>query len=111
MDHFLFKDEDYYGCVEYKRYFNNKKLEKYTTQLLFRLNEGYGKSIYLIGINDNGSIYGLNDKELEININFMKKMVKNINCRIELILKCIYKDKNFVLIKIMNPNHNKSIII
>ena len=44
MDHFLFKDEDYYGCVEYKRYFNNKKLEKYATQLLFRLNEGYGKS-------------------------------------------------------------------
>ncbi len=59
--------EKYYGNREYKRHLildeKNKvylkQLQKRCTQLLFRIREGHGKAVYLIGVEDNGNAYGL----------------------------------------------------
>ena len=52
---------------ELKNY-NKYRLDKYTTQLNFRLNEGDGSCIYVIGVNDSGSIYGLDELETELTV-------------------------------------------
>ena len=52
------------GNIEYKvtlENISNKKIIKYTTQLKYRVLEGYGRAIYLIGVSDKGTIIGLNE--------------------------------------------------
>ena len=65
--------------VEYKRFltnFNKSKINRRTSQMMNRLAEGYeedGRSncIYLLGINDNGAVFGLDKK-------YVKESMKNI---------------------------------
>lgn len=68
--------EKYYGNREYKMKITDlslKKLEKRTTQCLFRIHEGKGYAQYFLGIDDNGMIVGLTYDELCISIkNFIK---------------------------------------
>ena len=85
--------EKEYGNKEYKRMFsirghNNsikKLVMKRASQLLFRLIEGEGKAIYLLGIDDNGEVIGLNKQEMETTINFMKKIVEETKGTIKII--------------------------
>ena len=89
--------EKEYGNKEYKRMFSarghNNSIEKLVikraSQLLFRLIEGEGKAIYLLGIEDNGDVIGLNKYELETTLNFMKKIVEEAKGKIKIIR--IYK--------------------
>ena len=77
--------EQYYGNKEYKRNIqihDNLTMYKRATQMLFRINEGNGKAIYLIGIDDNGSIVGLNKKELLLSIKSIKKISNQIHAKI-----------------------------
>lgn len=87
--------EKYYGNREYKLHmiFDNKKnirkkMAKRSTQLCFRLNEGNGKALYLIGINDNGDIIGLSNNQLIESIKNICEISNFINCSIKSI--CIY---------------------
>lgn len=82
--------ENEYGNKEYKRYLINhpktppeKFIEKRATQLLFRLIEGNGKALYLFGIEDNGEISGMTKKQLEITIEFLKKITDSISAKIK----------------------------
>lgn len=94
------KPERYYGNTEYKRFLILKGshiqkiniIKKKASQMLFRLLEGEGKALYILGIDDNGEIYGLNDKELEITLNNFKKIVNEIEAKIKIIR--IYKGYN-----------------
>ncbi len=84
-------EEKYYGNREYKRFLifndkhenNNIKLNKRSTQLLFRLNEGDGKALYIIGLEDNGIVYGIQDNILIKSIENIIKMTKIINVNIK----------------------------
>tara|TARA_B100001027_G_C16002941_1_gene213458 strand:- start:9 stop:347 length:339 start_codon:yes stop_codon:yes gene_type:complete len=110
----IFHQEDYYGKIEYKRYFNEKdqeRLDKYATQLNFRINEGHGEAIYLIGVNDDGSIYGLNDYELKRNINTLSNITKLLNLFISLIIWCNYKEKKFLICKVKSINFDENLIL
>jgi elongation factor 1-alpha len=103
----IFNNEDYYGNIEYKRYFNQKDKErkdKYTTQLNFRVNEGLGKAIYLIGVNDNGSIYGLSDTEIYINIEYLLSICNQLDFSIKLLMRCSFQDKKFLIARICSNN-------
>ena len=85
--------EKEYGNKEYKRMFSirghNNSIEKLVikraSQLLFRLIEGDGKAIYLLGIDDNGEVVGLNQIEMETTLNFMKKIVEEAKGTIKII--------------------------
>lgn len=79
--------EYYYGCREYKRHIideteypsnvnkeaaRRKFINKKATQMLFRLNEGGGRAIYLIGVEDNGVANGISsDEVLATLVNFI----------------------------------------
>lgn len=61
MDH---ECED--GNIEYKLKIinkNNKRLHELTTQMSYRLNEGSGECIYVLGVKDNGELIGINNEE------------------------------------------------
>ena len=47
---------------------------KKASQMLFRLNEGNGKAVYLIGVEDNGICRGIPFDELEKAENFEKNI-------------------------------------
>ena len=73
------------GNREYKislNYTNYKKkiftniVNKKATQLLYRLNEGRGKALYIIGINDNGNTVGILLDDLIKSCSFLDKLCK-----------------------------------
>lgn len=95
--------ENYYGNREYKyklTNINKLKLEKRATQCLFRLYEGNGKAIYIIGIDDNGNILGIDYNELLISLKNIKEILNIIDANVYKI--SIYKvnNKYCVVIKI-----------
>tara|TARA_B100001093_G_scaffold509349_1_gene573194 strand:- start:181 stop:519 length:339 start_codon:yes stop_codon:yes gene_type:complete len=73
------------GPIEYKRELknmNNEKIKKYATQMKFRVIEGNGIAYYLIGVEDNGKIIGVNNKFHKLYSKLMHKICKEINCHI-----------------------------
>tara|TARA_B100000676_G_C17765265_1_gene673751 strand:+ start:96 stop:476 length:381 start_codon:yes stop_codon:yes gene_type:complete len=89
------------GNKEYKRYLlwdSQKKsgseidfINRRASQMLYRLLEGNGKAVYLIGVDDNGKIYSLNESILNETIRYVKIISKKIGARVRVIR--IYKNK------------------
>lgn len=93
--------EKYYGNREYKRkliYCEQQKFSKRCTQMLFRLHEGDGKAVYLIGIEDNGDITGLTMDELNKSLNNIIKISNNIDAQIKKIKIHILNNGKYILI-------------
>jgi hypothetical protein len=63
---------------------NLEKLNKRATQLLFRLNEGKGKSIYLIGVDDNGTANGIPLNYIIESYHYMLQMCNIINANLNI---------------------------
>ena len=72
----LFDQEEYYGNIEYKLIINYKKKERLLSQFLFRMREGNGKAIYIIGIHDSGQLYFQNIKYVLVSVLQFIKIVK-----------------------------------
>ena len=70
---------------------NINKLNKRASQLRFRLEEGKGKALYMIGITDKGNNDGIDIETLFKSINYLYKMVEIINADIKSLK--IYKGK------------------
>jgi GTPase len=62
---------------------NNSKLNKRASQLRFRLDEGEGKALYMIGVSDSGKTDGIDIETIYTSINYLEKMVKIINAEIK----------------------------
>lgn len=93
--------EKYYGNREYKRkliYSDKKKFSKRCTQMLFRLHEGDGKAIYLIGIEDNGDISGLSIDDLNLSLNNIIKIANNIDVQVKKVKIHVLDNGKYVLI-------------
>ena len=93
--------EKEYGNREYKlhldyRRFDKKKsyrlIEKKASQMLFRLTEGGGKALYLIGISDHGNNVGVSLNTMIVSIVNFVKITKIIGCN--LCKLRIYKGKS-----------------
>lgn len=72
------------GNVEYKRFVDStdtNKMEKYKAQMLWRLSEdnnnGYPEAIYYVGIDDDGSIFGLDNVKLKSSIEGLINLAKS----------------------------------
>ena len=77
----VFKERKDFGNIEYKLKLNemtNEKLEKKITKMKFRLKEGNGECHYYIGVEDNGNPLGINEKEMNISIEIIRKIVSEI---------------------------------
>jgi GTPase len=100
--------EKYYGNREYKIKISElspKKLEKRTTQCLFRIHEGDGQAQYFLGIADNGKIVGLTYEELCISIENIIKIVNNADADI---YKVKVYSNNFINTNKYNTIDNKA---
>lgn len=67
-----------------KLYFQNY-IQNKSTQMLFRLLEGKGKALYLLGIEDNGKVRGMNPEEMKLSIENIKLMAQQIGAVIKII--------------------------
>ena len=73
----FFERENDLGNIEYKLYINPKKKNRILSQFYFRMHEGAGKAIYLIGVHDLGHLY----------IKDIQLLLKSINRFINIIEK------------------------
>ena len=85
------------GNKEYKLHllFNERKhkkksrnkfilfLNKRSTQMLYRIYEGDGKAVYIIGIDDSGNNIGIEEESLNNSIENIKLISKNIGAEIK----------------------------
>ena len=73
--------ESFYGNIEYKLNLNEKtdfRFEKLVSQMRFRMEEGGGECIYMLGVKDNGICDGITDSEYEFALSKMKEVaIKN----------------------------------
>lgn len=109
MSYFL-NSERYWGHIEYKRNLVNMtpdKIKKYATQLQFRIIEGLGKAVYIIGVEDNGKIIGVNNADADNCQNKMDLICNEIDAKIKSYQK-ISLDKNLNLL-IYNLSTNKDL--
>lgn len=63
------------------------KIKKYATQMKFRLIEGKGEAIYLIGVEDNGQIVGLPQSDIDSSIDIIHKITKEIDSEVKQTIK------------------------
>lgn len=61
----------------------DKKINKRASQLLYRLEEGHGRALYIIGIKDDGNTEGIGIEKLFKSFNFLFKMVDIIHATIK----------------------------
>lgn len=79
-----FPQEKDVGNIEYKLKLVNPSMEKFqnlTTQMKYRLNEGYGVCYYKIGVEDNGNPLGI---PKEMMLTSLSIIVKKLKCMISL---------------------------
>lgn len=77
------------GCCEYKlklvfhvEEVRNKKLIKIASQMKYRLYQGKGKAIYILGVSDHGDVEGISKDELEISFTFIENACELIGAQI-----------------------------
>lgn len=77
------------GCCEYKlklifeiEEVRQRKLTKSASQMKYRLYQGNGKAIYIIGVSDRGDVEGITREELETSVQFLKDVCAYIDARI-----------------------------
>ena len=103
--------EEHYGNIEYKRNILNKninRLEELATQMNFRINEGDGKALYYLGVEDDGSIFEQPLKNLDRSLTNLNKICKIIKSQIV----AVNKQENYYKIEISKKSNNgKNIII
>lgn len=78
--------------LDYLRHIKlEKKINKRASQLRYRLEEGHGRAVYIIGIKDDGTPEGIGIEKLFKSLNFLFKMVDIIQATIKNIR--IYRGK------------------
>ena len=94
--------EDEAGNKEYKwklipeSYINvKKKHNKIASQMKYRLYEGNGKAVYLIGVTDSGKSIGLSQNDIYSSIKFITTSAKIIETNIDKI-RLYNKGPNFI---------------
>jgi GTPase len=98
-----FCKENEYNSIEYKRHISfltKDKLERYATQMNYRLFNGKGNAIYLIGIDDNGEIVGLSYKKLLESIRNLISICKIIDATYKKIIIISNHNNFFSIVKI-----------
>lgn len=85
----------------------NNKINKRASQLHYRLEEGHGRALYMLGIRDDGTVEGVEIEKLFNSLNFLYKMVEIINAKVKNIR--IYRGANansyIATVRIEIPNY------
>lgn len=89
IENYKLPKEDDTGNIEYKReILNLNRLKwKYSTQMIYRLNEGKGIAYYYLGVNDDGSFYEWDKETKKRSLKNLIEIINLIDCNIEYILE------------------------
>ncbi|KAJ2004374.1 hypothetical protein GGI04_002630 [Coemansia thaxteri] len=74
-------ESDGSGNVEYKTKLNalsGNRTTHLATQLQWRLAEGNGHAVYVVGVHDNGEVVGISDEELQLTIQTIESMAQQL---------------------------------
>ena len=72
------------GNHEYKRALvgvPDERFEELVTQLRWRCEEGEGEALYELGVDDDGSAFGLTEEEMRESAETLRRMAEAIECR------------------------------
>lgn len=96
-----------YGNIEYKRKLSPdmSRVKSLITQLLWRLEEGSGTAIYYIGLDDDGSCYGIDAETYSKSYAVLSIMCKQINAYIYNEIMQVINNKHIYKLTIMTNNH------
>jgi GTPase len=70
------------GNIEYKLSILNKsdsRIEELATQMSFRLEEGGGECIYVLGVGDDGTLHGISDTDYSDSLDNLNKIIHKCN--------------------------------
>ncbi|OLS20409.1 MAG: Selenocysteine-specific elongation factor, partial [Candidatus Heimdallarchaeota archaeon LC_3] len=85
------------GFIEYKQRLSGipskLRFEKLVTQLKYRLGEGKGESIYVIGVADDGEILGLNKEDFFESLDVLEEIASEIDAEAIIIRKQVIEGK------------------
>ena len=98
----FFNKENDYGIIEYKLYINKNKKDRLLSQCFYRIREGNGKAIYIIGITDKGQLAFKNIKPVFYSVNKFINIIKSY-CKYKLRF-FIHKSYVYAIITIYNAN-------
>ncbi|XP_014204247.1 GTP-binding protein 2 [Copidosoma floridanum] len=76
------------GNIEYKLKLvnpSNQRFEHLVTQMKWRLQEGHGKAIYQIGVEDNGRLAGLSKDEMNASLKTLEDMATRLGATIDIL--------------------------
>ena len=72
------------GNVEYKLFLkpkNEDRIKELISQMGYRLNEGNGECVYILGITDLGEAIGLKNEEYESSMTYLNMLLKANNSK------------------------------
>lgn len=77
------------GSIEYKLILDpnmeTARKEKLLTQLIYRINEGNGEAIYVLGVSDDGELIGIPENQLKATLNILEELVTQIPGRMRIL--------------------------
>jgi len=98
-----------YGNIEYKLKVttnDSNRIDQLASQMKWRINEGNGEANYYLGVDDDGSISGINSDDYLKSYNNLLLICKMINVKILQIEKKSNEGKIYYKIKIVNTYEN-----
>ena len=104
---YYFNKENDNGNTEYKKHFinmNTNKIRKYATQLKYRIIEGSGTALYILGVTDEGYAKGINKIEIMYCKNIMNDIVNEIDAYIDTCKVINIHNEKVILIFIIKNN-------
>lgn len=81
------KKERYFGNIEYKYKITNKsedRIEELRTQMNFRLKEGNGECIYVIGVKDDGTPEGISEDDMRESLKTLEIIAKKLDAELNI---------------------------
>eukprot|EP00128_Syssomonas_multiformis_P011424 Colp12_sorted_trinity150504_noHs@4353 len=91
------------GNTEYKLKLVNPtslRLEHLITQMKWRLEEGNGEAFYEIGVEDNGTLAGLSETDMEASLQTLSKMASRLGAKVEILRKQKFEEKAVAEIRV-----------
>lgn len=85
------------GNVEYKLKLvenTQHRIDQWTSQMRFRMDEGGGECIYNLGVSDSGGLIGLTENEYEHSMEILNQVIKANNYVSTIISEKVVKDTN-----------------
>ncbi|KAJ3186861.1 hypothetical protein HDU85_006895 [Gaertneriomyces sp. JEL0708] len=102
------------GSCEYKLQLlnlSNARIAHLTTQLKWRLAEGFGIAWYFLGVSDCGRLMGLADQEVEESVKVIARMCSNLGAEFEIVETCTVGgvDEQRTCLKIRVTEHHRTV--